>query len=62
MGGFFFDCGVVGERNLLDFGLEVLFFFGCALDCAGVLCVVLCVWRRVYDRKKIEDRWFEMRE
>ena len=28
--------------NLLDFGLEVSFFFGCAEDCAGVLCVCLC--------------------
>jgi hypothetical protein len=27
--------------NALDFGLEMLFFFGCALDCAGGLCVRL---------------------
>lgn len=27
--------------DVLDFGLEVLFFFGCALDCAGVFCVRL---------------------
>lgn len=27
------------ERDKLDFGLEALLFFGCALDGAGVLCV-----------------------
>ena len=27
--------------NALDFGLEVLFFFGSALDCTGVFCVRL---------------------
>ena len=27
----------------LDFGLEALLFFGCALDGAGLLCVRLCV-------------------
>ena len=26
----------------LDFGLEALLFFGCALDGAGLLCVRLC--------------------
>jgi hypothetical protein len=37
---FGFGFWFVGEAaNLLDFGLEVLFFFGCALDCAGVFCV-----------------------
>jgi hypothetical protein len=36
------ERAVDGDGDGLDFGLEALFFFGCALDRAGVLCVRLC--------------------
>ena len=35
------------EENALDLGLETLFFFGGALDGAGVFCVHLCLRERV---------------
>lgn len=36
-------------KNVLDFGLEVLFFFGCALNFASAICVRLCCVCVLYD-------------